>query len=81
MEMETQEVTDVAFKKEKWSHQNIHTAIWKEEEQWRLKSCYLGLQEGDSNTSFFHKQVQQRCQKNSISKIHKETRKVIESFE
>jgi hypothetical protein len=52
----------------------------QEEEHWRLKSRSLWLKYGDSNTSFFHKQAQQRRKKNTVSKIQSESGKTIENF-
>ena len=41
----------------------------KEEEKWRIKSKNLWLQEGDKNTSFFHKLATIRKTRNNISSI------------
>jgi hypothetical protein len=53
--IENEEVTQEALNREKEAYQNLHSAMRREEEHWRLKSRSLWLRVGDSNTSFFHK--------------------------
>ena len=48
----------------------LHSALRREEQYWRNKARCLWLQEGDKNTSFFHKQAEARKNQNNISEIH-----------
>jgi 23S rRNA maturation-related 3'-5' exoribonuclease YhaM len=43
--------------------------LHNEEKEWRLKYRALWLQEGDKNTSFFHKQVKARQHRNIVEEI------------
>jgi hypothetical protein len=61
--LEEEEVTESLLNQEKEANQQLHHSLRREEEHWRLKSRSLWLKAGDSNTSFFHKQAQNRRKK------------------
>ena len=48
----------------------LHKALRREEEYWRIKCRSTWLQAGDKNTSFFHKQAECRKNHNTIREIH-----------
>ena len=48
----------------------LHKALRREEEYWRIKSRSTWLQAGDKNTSFFHKQAECWKNHNTIREIH-----------
>jgi hypothetical protein len=61
--LEEEEVTEALLNQEKEANQQLHHSLCREEEHWRLKSRSLWLKAGDSNTSFFHRQAQNRRKK------------------
>jgi hypothetical protein len=67
--LEEEEVTEMLLIQEKEAYQQLHYSLRREEEHWRLKSRSLWLKAGDSNTSFFHKQAQNRRKKNTVTSI------------
>ena len=48
----------------------LHKALRREEEYWRVNSRSTWLQAGDKNTSFFYKQAECRKNHNTIREIH-----------
>jgi hypothetical protein len=71
--MEEAEISSDTLKREEHLQQNFQNACRQEEEYWRQKSRSLWLKSGDRNTSFFHKQAQDRRGYNSISEIKDDT--------
>jgi hypothetical protein len=68
--MEEVQVTQELLNQESEMQRKYHKICREEETYWRIKSRALWLQEGDRNTSFFHKQTQARNNYNHISEIH-----------
>jgi exonuclease III len=68
--MEEAQVTQELLNQESEIQRKYHKICREEETYWRIKSRALWLQEGDKNTSFFHKQAQARTNYNFISEIH-----------
>jgi hypothetical protein len=56
----------------KKTFQSLQKVLKSEEEQWRLKSISLWLQDGDRNTKFFHRQAKARIWRNKVSEITNE---------
>jgi hypothetical protein len=67
--MEEAQVTQELLSRESKIQSKYHKSCREEETYWRVKSRALWLQEGDKNTTFFHKQAQARINYNSISEI------------
>jgi hypothetical protein len=80
-QMESKTVTETLMNQEKEAQQHLQHTLRREEEHWRLKSRSLWIKEGDSNTSFFHKQAQSRRKKNTVTSITSSTGQQIDSFE
>jgi hypothetical protein len=55
--LEHLEVTTSLLQEEQKCQKKLQEVMRKEEETWRLKSRCLWLQEGDKNSSFFHKSM------------------------
>jgi hypothetical protein len=64
---------------EKWQ-KKLHEEMRKEEVTWRLKSRCLWLQEGDKNTSYFHKKRSVRKGQNTMKEIHLRDNSTLSSF-
>jgi ribonuclease HI/exonuclease III len=69
-DLEVNQITQDLLLQETELQKQYHKACRDEETHWRMKSRALWLQEGDRNTSFFHKQTQARNNYNSINEIH-----------
>jgi exonuclease III len=67
--MEETHVTQELLNRESEIQSKYHKSCREEETYWRMKSRALWLQDGDKNTTFFHKQTQARINYNSISEI------------
>jgi ribonuclease HI len=67
--MEDAQITQELLNQESDLQRKYHKICREEEAYWRVKSRALWLQEGDRNTSFFHKQTQARNNYNHISEI------------
>jgi hypothetical protein len=67
--MEEAQVTQELLNRESELQRKYHKSCREEEIYWRVKSRALWLQDGDKNTTFFHKQAQARKNYNSISEI------------
>jgi ribonuclease HI/exonuclease III len=68
--LEVSQVTQELLHQETDLQRQYHKACRDEEIHWRMKSRALWLQEGDRNTSFFHKQTQARNNYNLINEIY-----------
>ena len=67
--MENNFITQEEIDKETDLQAELHRALRREEEYWRIKSRKLWLQAGDQNISFFHKQSEARKNFNPIKEI------------
>jgi len=68
-ELEVNQITQDLLHQETELQRKYHKACRDEETHWRMKSRALWLQEGDRNTSYFHKQTQARNNYNYINEI------------
>ena len=67
--MENQEITQEIAQQEDQLQRKWYKACWEEENYWRQKSRNLWLEAGDKNTSYFHKQVEERKQLEKVIEI------------
>ena len=78
--MEESTITEELLNQEFDLQKALHSALRREEQYWRMKARCLWLQEGDKNTSFFHKQAEARKNQNNIREINYQDQ-VISNFE
>ena len=67
--LEGEEITPLLISQEKDLNQKILIAARGEEEDLRIKSRYLWLKGGDSNTKYFHNQEKARLSFNMIKEL------------
>jgi hypothetical protein len=63
-------ITQTLLKQEADIQSKLYKSCREEEIYWRMKSRALWLQDGDKNTTYFHKHTQSRINYNSIEEIH-----------
>jgi hypothetical protein len=78
--MEEQETTQETLHQEDHLQRKWHQACREEESYWQQKSRSLWLEEGDKNTSYFHKQVEARKQFKTVNEIRVQDQ-IISDFE
>jgi ribonuclease HI/exonuclease III len=69
LELEGKEITNQDIIKEEQLQTQWHKHCREEENYWRQKSRSLWLQEGDKNTTFFHKQAEARKLFKAVTQI------------
>jgi len=79
--MDTNVIQNRHLVHEKDHFQNYLRVLHNEEKEWRLKSRALWLQEGDKNTSFFHKHAKTRQHINTVEEIKIASGDRVNSFE
>ena len=67
--MEVDEVTPAFLSQEKEMNMKILSVARKVEEVWRLKSRWMWLKGGDSNTKYFHKKTKIQQSFNAIKEL------------